>query len=163
MVRSADSECAAIRFCGGRGTAGGDPNAELSRAGWKRDYAIRGRGGDVMGLPPFNPYQFVPFSETVPRSPMIWLAGHDRTGSKFFESGRVICEMRLETPILVANADAPPKGLPAASLRGMVRTVAEMAGQGCASFIGEERTGRLERSEEHTSELQSPMYLVCRL
>src|SRR5437762_7219477 len=25
------------------------------------------------------------------------------------------------------------------------------------------RSGRTERSEEHTSELQSPMYLVCRL
>ena len=27
----------------------------------------------------------------------------------------------------------------------------------------EERISDLERSEEHTSELQSPMYLVCRL
>src|SRR5437764_8668736 len=26
-----------------------------------------------------------------------------------------------------------------------------------------DRTGRITRSEEHTSELQSPMYLVCRL
>src|SRR5437763_2387209 len=28
---------------------------------------------------------------------------------------------------------------------------------------GEERAGAFARSEEHTSELQSPMYLVCRL
>src|SRR5437763_8783606 len=29
--------------------------------------------------------------------------------------------------------------------------------------VGDWEDGRLERSEEHTSELQSPMYLVCRL
>src|ERR1017187_2062273 len=29
--------------------------------------------------------------------------------------------------------------------------------------IDDVRSGFLERSEEHTSELQSPMYLVCRL
>jgi CRISPR/Cas system CSM-associated protein Csm3 (group 7 of RAMP superfamily) len=52
--------------------------------------------------------------------------------------------MRLETPILVANAATEPHGLPAASLRGMVRTVAEIAGQGCASFIGEDGTGWLK-------------------
>src|SRR5436189_1545085 len=30
-------------------------------------------------------------------------------------------------------------------------------------LIPEESLSKLERSEEHTSELQSPMYLVCRL
>src|SRR5437762_5968382 len=32
-----------------------------------------------------------------------------------------------------------------------------------ASRMGHTRVGLLSRSEEHTSELQSPMYLVCRL
>jgi len=30
-------------------------------------------------------------------------------------------------------------------------------------MLGENRIERALRSEEHTSELQSPMYLVCRL
>src|SRR5436189_2283800 len=32
-----------------------------------------------------------------------------------------------------------------------------------ASKCGIRRAGKADRSEEHTSELQSPMYLVCRL
>src|SRR5437763_3412234 len=32
-----------------------------------------------------------------------------------------------------------------------------------ASVIGDGETSNFKRSEEHTSELQSPMYLVCRL
>src|SRR5437762_14185855 len=35
-------------------------------------------------------------------------------------------------------------------------------GKGIATRLGR-RAGFIERSEEHTSELQSPMYLVCRL
>src|SRR5947209_11498192 len=48
-------------------------------------------------------------------------------------------------------------------------SMGEMAGAGdtrdqdrCAA-IGKRRTSRRERSEEHTSELQSRQYLVCRL
>src|ERR1017187_10682878 len=33
----------------------------------------------------------------------------------------------------------------------------------CASIASRSAMGRIARSEEHTSELQSPMYLVCRL
>src|SRR3712207_7069763 len=35
-------------------------------------------------------------------------------------------------------------------------------GEGFAEFVGNQQ-GRAERSEEHTSELQSRQYLVCRL
>src|SRR5437762_7936745 len=38
---------------------------------------------------------------------------------------------------------------------------ADRRGRGGPEELGDGR--RLERSEEHTSELQSPMYLVCRL
>src|SRR5437762_2035998 len=31
------------------------------------------------------------------------------------------------------------------------------------SYVGKGKAGEIGRSEEHTSELQSPMYLVCRL
>src|SRR5437879_11378639 len=34
---------------------------------------------------------------------------------------------------------------------------------GFLSVVAKDPKGLLERSEEHTSELQSPMYLVCRL
>src|SRR5437762_13748739 len=34
---------------------------------------------------------------------------------------------------------------------------------GLLTFLGRRATSRKSRSEEHTSELQSPMYLVCRL
>lgn len=91
-----------------------------------------------MSLPPFNPYQFVPFSASVPRFKLIWLAGHDRSGSRFFESGRIKCEMTLETPILVVDRKkGAPEGLPSSSLRGMVRAVAEVVGEGCGSLIGD--------------------------
>src|SRR5437762_11448920 len=57
---------------------------------------------------------------------------------------------------LVSGAGAPLK-LTLLALWGGVH-LAEHDAPGAATL-----RGRRERSEEHTSELQSPMYLVCRL
>src|SRR5437879_13202499 len=46
---------------------------------------------------------------------------------------------------------------------GVRRLNGAARGAARASFDGRHRKTRAQRSEEHTSELQSPMYLVCRL
>jgi hypothetical protein len=65
------------------------------------------------------------------------MAGHDRTGAKGLYTGTLRCEIAPETPILMLSRDGrAPSQLPASSLRGMVRAVTEIAGQGCGGFIG---------------------------
>src|SRR5437762_8250154 len=62
---------------------------------------------------------------------------------------------------LRARVRAPRRG-PGGRVLHLAHRVREAAGQ--ARAVGAERHRRPEaRSEEHTSELQSPMYLVCRL
>src|SRR5256884_9577750 len=46
---------------------------------------------------------------------------------------------------------------------GMVITAPEFRGQGLASTLMRHTLHYLDRSEEHTSELQSRLHLVCRL
>jgi RAMP superfamily len=89
-----------------------------------------------MSLPESNPYQFIPFPKQVPRYAIPASAGHDRQGANLF-SGRLECTIRQETPImaLTRGGEEPPEALPSSSLRGMIRSVAEIAGQGCGSFI----------------------------
>src|SRR3712207_9372661 len=55
--------------------------------------------------------------------------------------------------------DALPISGPAPALVGRVGS----AGVARGSHRGRHRRGRVRRSEEHTSELQSRQYLVCRL
>src|SRR5437763_13394359 len=63
----------------------------------------------------------------------------------------------------VAHAERRPAGAHAPAL-----LVQALGGQSAAARVGDRQAiddarGRALRSEEHTSELQSPMYLVCRL
>ena len=91
-------------------------------------------------LPTTNPYQFIPFPLDVPRAAIPAAAGHGQTGAKGFHTGRLTCTIHQETPILAItrgdSIDTPPAELPASGLRGMIRSVAEIAGQGCGAFIG---------------------------
>ena len=92
-----------------------------------------------MGLPPYNPYQFVPFPTQVPRAPLRATGGHDREGARGLFSGKLVCQLNLLTPVLVIARDGQkPTKLPASSLRGMLRAVAEIAGRGCGSSIGKD-------------------------
>src|SRR5256885_16280463 len=58
--------------------------------------------------------------------------------------------------------DALPICLVTGVVRGDFR-VPDHPGQETAGFVGPARRGAVERSEEHTSELQSPCKIVCRL
>src|SRR5437879_7179054 len=50
------------------------------------------------------------------------------------------------------------------SQRSVIRSLSRpRAASNCLAPDGGSCIGRVDRSEEHTSELQSPMYLVCRL
>src|SRR5437764_7060112 len=66
-------------------------------------------------------------------------------------------------PSLIAYIDGGARGNPGPAGFGALiqdatgKTVAELS-----EFLGH-KTNNYARSEEHTSELQSPMYLVCRL
>src|SRR5437016_6279458 len=91
-----------------------------------------------MGLLPYNPYQFVPFPTRVPRAPLGRFVGHDRTSSHLL-TGKLVCQLNVRTPVLVIARDGrQPVKLLASSLRGMLRSVAEIVGQGCGSFIGKD-------------------------
>src|SRR5437764_8442278 len=63
------------------------------------------------------------------------------------------------------SSDLQRAGDPRTSRRGVEQSgiCAGFTGQGWGGVIGGTRTYSRLRSEEHTSELQSPMYLVCRL
>src|SRR5205823_10344552 len=73
--------------------------------------------------------------------------------------------------IKVGDMQAPVKSTP--TLRESIEVIDELVGQLLWAFISTKedlelagqaaRRGRLSRSEEHTSELQSLAYLVCRL
>src|SRR5579883_934594 len=92
-----------------------------------------------MGLPEYNPYQFVPFPTKVPRAPLGRFMGHDRVSSLPLLSGKLVCQLNVRTSVLaIARDDRQPTKLPASSLRGMLRSVAEIVGQGCGSFIGKD-------------------------
>jgi len=92
-----------------------------------------------MSLPESNPYQFIPFPSQVPRYAIPRFAGHDRQSSILL-SGTLKCTIHQEeeTPIMAVTrlGEGAPQILPSSSLRGMIRSVVEIAGQGCGSFIG---------------------------
>jgi len=101
-----------------------------------------------MSLPEWNPYQFVPFADSVPRAPIAPVAGHDRTGATGYHSGRIVCYMHAETPVLVLDRGrGQPRRLPASGLKGMVRAVAEIAGQGCGNLL-DKHGGKFPKPEQ---------------
>src|SRR3712207_7071377 len=64
-------------------------------------------------------------------------------------------DVELAAGLAAVAADVPPQPLPEARPRFGI-------GQGAAA-VGDGAAVQPERSEEHTSELQSRQYLVCRL
>src|SRR5437879_11648517 len=68
-----------------------------------------------------------------------------------FRSASIQCRRKRPSASMPGPDAAPAPGL---------RETCRSWRAGCAAG---QRVRRLRRSEEHTSELQSPMYLVCRL
>src|SRR3712207_8965793 len=62
-----------------------------------------------------------------------------------------------------APVDRPPRAAASVRLGGAEARVAAQARRGPRLGVPPHRAGRRLRSEEHTSELQSRQYLVCRL
>src|SRR5437879_8584374 len=72
-----------------------------------------------------------------------------------------IYTLSLHDALPISSA-APPARTPAVvGPTSMVRSVFKL--KDARTHGRPDRSASLERSEEHTSELQSPMYLVCRL
>src|SRR5258708_15022958 len=64
-----------------------------------------------------------------------------------------------------STRDRSPNPRPGSKLRCLTRPAVAVRGQegNHEKFASERHFGRVKRSEEHTSELQSPDHLVCRL
>ncbi len=89
-------------------------------------------------LPESNPYQFIRFRSPVNRTALSAQAGNDRTATDRL-TGRVAftVEPKPNIPILsIVRRGIEPCNLPAASLRGMVRSAAEILAPGCGAHIG---------------------------
>src|SRR5437762_7839984 len=86
-----------------------------------------------------------------PRLADVRHCGRRRYGAGAFRGAGRDC---AGDPAARFSKDTPARGANPFAGRSATR-----AGRLSGGFIGESR----ERSEEHTSELQSPMYLVCRL
>src|SRR5436189_3153893 len=68
------------------------------------------------------------------------------------------------TTLFRSSRPAQDEGDPAFAEVSDQRLLRELARRlGDEAALAEEQSEKAERSEEHTSELQSPMYLVCRL
>src|SRR5437762_10500788 len=79
----------------------------------------------------------------------------EKTFGHYREQGMSFCIYRL------AKCTAGGRGL--REFLAQTITLAERATKAATKKRGAGRASRAQRSEEHTSELQSPMYLVCRL
>ena len=105
----------------------------------------------------------VPFTtEELSRKACAEEPGHDHRARK--GSGIWGCELTTLTPLCIQSyfsklKDGDPAVLPASSLRGMVRNVAELLGAGCARFHSDEQWAgpQLETCSERSA------CLVCRV
>src|SRR5947209_16852152 len=78
--------------------------------------------------------------------------------SLFAQGNAPSSDAAVVAPALVLKRDGNIK--PAAALAGAGQQFLPLSAR---SFLGDARSFRDHRSEEHTSELQSRQYLVCRL
>src|SRR5437762_9566905 len=81
------------------------------------------------------------------------------TASEWAPGGTVVVTIRSAPAACVMGMCGPPKGQPLPSVTSMRRPSLRVS----SAAKRRSSINSSERSEEHTSELQSPMYLVCRL
>src|SRR5437762_9068083 len=116
--------------------AGGEPAAILTR-----------RALDAPDLPPAARAFLASPDETALDADLAWLR---------LSGARILLSTDPEYPPLLAESSGAPASL---YVLGSVPALASPQ----LAMVGSRSPTEAGRSEEHTSELQSPMYLVCRL